>query len=153
MVGFRDVLPHAGRRCLGARDVHARFSVGVVRSVRYEVFVSDDNAKWTKIISKPENKLELKHDYNELEKPVSARYVKVVNVATYDGAKFSIKDLRVFGTTPNMKTQKVKKFMAVRNPEDRREANVIWEPVAGADGYIVRYAQVCGNVRLHSCSR
>jgi len=38
-----------------------------------------------------------------------------------------------------MKTQKVKKFMAVRNPEDRREANVIWEPVAGADGYIVRY--------------
>ncbi len=105
----------------------------------YEVFVSDNNSSWTKIISKPQNKMELKHEYIELEKPVSARYVKVVNVATYDGAKFSIKDLRVFGTTPNMKTQKVKKFMAVRNPEDRREANVIWEPVAGADGYIVRY--------------
>ncbi len=83
--------------------------------------------------------MELKHDYNELEKPVQARYVKVVNVATYDDAKFSIKDLRVFGTTPKMKTQKVTKFMAVRNPEDRREANVIWEPVAGADGYIIRY--------------
>ena len=83
--------------------------------------------------------MELKHDYIELENPVQARYVKVVNVATYDGAKFSIKDLRIFGTTPGMKTQKVKKFMAVRNPEDRREANVIWEPVAGADGYVVRY--------------
>ena len=83
--------------------------------------------------------MELKHDYNELEKPVNARYVKVVNVATYDNAKFSIKDLRVFGTTSKMKTQKVTKFMAVRNPEDRREANVIWEPVAGADGYVVRY--------------
>ena len=105
----------------------------------YEVFVSDDNSNWTKIISKPQNKMELKHDYNELETPVQARYVKVVNVATYDNAKFSIKDLRVFGTTPKMKTQKVTKFMAVRNPEDRREANVIWEPVAGADGYIVRY--------------
>ena len=105
----------------------------------YEVFVSDDNSNWTKIISKPQNKMELKHDYNELEKPVSARYVKVVNVATYDNAKFSIKDLRIFGTTPKMKTQKVSKFMAVRNPEDRREANVIWEPVAGADGYVIRY--------------
>jgi hypothetical protein len=105
----------------------------------YEVFVSDDNSNWTKIISKPQNKMELKHDYNELENPVQARYVKVVNVATYDNAKFSIKDLRVFGTTPNMKTQKVTKFMAVRNPEDRREANVIWEPVAGADGYVIRY--------------
>ncbi len=105
----------------------------------YEVFVSDDNSNWTKIISKPQNKMELKHDYNELENPVQARYVKVVNVATYDNAKFSIKDLRVFGTTPKMKTQKVTKFMAVRNPEDRREANVIWEPVAGADGYVIRY--------------
>ncbi|MCR5715010.1 MAG: family 43 glycosylhydrolase [Bacteroidales bacterium] len=105
----------------------------------YEVFVSDDNASWTKIISKPENKMELKHDYNELEHPVKARYVKVVNVATYDDAKFSIKDLRIFGTTPKMRTQKLTKFMAVRNPDDRREANVIWEPVSGADGYIVRY--------------
>lgn len=105
----------------------------------YEVFVSDDNANWAKIISKPENKQELKHDYNELQTPVKAQFVKVVNVATYDGAKFCIKDLRIFGTTPQMKVQKVKKFMALRNPEDRREANVVWEPVPGADGYIVRY--------------
>jgi len=105
----------------------------------YEVFVSNDNSNWTKVISKPQNKLELKHDYNELEKAVNARYVKVVNVATYDNAKFSIKDLRVFGTTSKMKTQKVTKFLAVRNPEDRREADVIWEPVAGADGYVIRY--------------
>ncbi len=105
----------------------------------YEVMVSADNANWQTIISKPQNKMELKHDYNEFAEPVKARYVKVVNVATYDNAKFSIKDLRIFGTTPQMKTQKVKKFMALRNPEDRREANIAWEPVPGADGYIVRY--------------
>ena len=105
----------------------------------YEVFVSDDNSNWTRIISKPENYYEMKHDYNELQTPVNARYVKVVNVSTYDGAKFSIKDLRIFGTTPKMWTRPVKKFMALRNPEDRREANVVWEPVPGADGYIVRY--------------
>lgn len=105
----------------------------------YEVFVSDDNANWQKVISKPQNRMELKHDYNELETPVNARYVKVVNVSTYDGAKFSIKDLRIFGTTPQMWTKPVKKFMALRNPEDRREANIVWEPVPGADGYIIRY--------------
>ena len=105
----------------------------------YEVFVSDDNANWQKVISKPQNRMELKHDYNELETPANARYVKVVNVSTYDGAKFSIKDLRIFGTTPQMWTKPVKKFMALRNPQDRREANIVWEPVPGADGYIIRY--------------
>lgn len=105
----------------------------------YEVFVSDDNANWQKVISKPQNRMELKHDYNELQTPANARYVKVVNVSTYDGAKFSIKDLRIFGTTPQMWTKPVKKFMALRNPEDRREANIVWEPVPGADGYIIRY--------------
>ena len=105
----------------------------------YEVFASTDGNDWTKVISKPQNKLELKHDYNEFAEPFQARYIKVVNIATYDNAKFSIKDLRIFGTTPQMKTQKVKKFMALRNPEDRREANLVWEPVPGADGYIIRY--------------
>lgn len=105
----------------------------------YEVFVSNDNSTWTKIISKPENNLELKHDYNELASPVEARYVKVVNVATYDDAKFAIKDLRIFGTTPGAKVTPVTDFKVVRNQNDRREANLLWNPVEGADGYVVRY--------------
>lgn len=105
----------------------------------YEVFASDDNSKWEKIISKPNNKMELKHDYIEFAQPVKARYIKVVNVATYDDAKFSIKDLRIFGTTKKSKTKSVKNVLAVRNPDDKREANLLWKPVKGADGYIVRY--------------
>ena len=105
----------------------------------YEVSVSADGSFWTKVISKPENNLELKHDYNEFDAPVNARYVKVTNVATYDGAKFCIKDLRVFGTTPNMKTSKVSNVTVVRNPQDRREANLLWAPVPNADGYVIRY--------------
>ncbi len=127
-------------RALGGRGMAAApQSQGKTKYQCYEVFVSDDNSNWTSIISKPENYMELKHDYNELATPVKARYVKVVNVSTYDDAKFSIKDLRIFGTTPKMWTKKVSKFMALRNPEDRREANIVWEPVPGADGYIVRY--------------
>ena len=105
----------------------------------YEVSVSPDGNFWTKVISKPENNLELKHDYNEFDTPVNARYVKVTNIATYDNAKFCIKDLRVFGTTPNMKTSKVADVKVVRNPQDRREADLLWSPVPNADGYVVRY--------------
>ncbi len=105
----------------------------------YEVSVSPDGNFWTKVISKPGNNLELKHDYNEFDTPVNARYVKVTNIATYDNAKFCIKDLRVFGTTPNMKTSKVADVKVVRNPQDRREADLLWSPVPDADGYVVRY--------------
>ncbi len=105
----------------------------------YDVSVSTDGNTWTKVINKPENGFELKHDYNEFEKPVNARYVKVTNIATYDNALFSIKDLRIFGTTDKMKTTKVTDVKIVRNPEDRREANLLWTPVAGADGYVIRY--------------
>ena len=105
----------------------------------YEVSVSPDGNFWTKVISKPENNLELKHDYNEFNTPVNARYVKVTNIATYDNAKFSIKDLRIFGTTEKMKTSKVADVKVVRNPQDRREADLLWSPVPDADGYVVRY--------------
>ena len=105
----------------------------------YKVEVSTDGTNWTTVIDKPENNLELKHDYNEFEKPVKARYVKVTNIATYDNSLFAIKDLRVFGTTDKMKTTKVTDFKAVRNPDDLREANLLWTPVEGADGYVVRY--------------
>ena len=105
----------------------------------YEVLTSLDGQNWSTLISKPRNMEERKHDYIELKQDVEARYVKVVNISTYDGAKFCIKDLRIFGATPKMSVKKVENFLAVRNPADRREANVIWEPVPGADGYVVRY--------------
>ena len=105
----------------------------------YIVEVSSDNATWTKIIDKTNNTYDFRHDYTELDKPVNARYVKVTNVSVHDGAKFSMQDLRVFGKTDMTKTVKVNDFKAVRNPQDRREADLLWTPVDGADGYIVRY--------------
>ncbi len=105
----------------------------------YTVQASTDGVKWKTIIDKSENYLDLHHDYNELEKPVTARYIKVTNVYTHDGANFCIKDLRIFGNPKAAKNVIVKKYMAVRNQEDRREADLLWEPVPGADGYIVRY--------------
>ena len=109
----------------------------------YTVEVSADKVNWTKVADKPDNKQEFRHVYLELPDPLKARYVKVTNLGTYDDAKFCIKDLRVFGNPSDFrvvdKIRVVKGVKVVRNPEDRREATLLWDPVPGADGYIVRY--------------
>ena len=105
----------------------------------YTVEVSADKVNWTKVADKPDNKQEFRHVYIELPKPVNARYVKVTNLGTYDGAKFCVKDLRVFGNPDVGKSTVVKDVKVVRNPEDRREAALLWDPVPGADGYVIRY--------------
>ena len=107
----------------------------------YKVEVSADKVNWTTVADKPDNKQEFRHVYIELPAPMNARYVKVTNLGTYDDAKFCMKDLRVFGNPDEGKSTVVKKrkVKVVRNPEDRREATLLWDPVPGADGYIIRY--------------
>ena len=105
----------------------------------YIIEVSSDGETWTKIVDKSDNKLDLHHDYVELAAPVKARFVKITNVFTHDGANFSVKDFRIFGNPDTGKSVIVKDVKAVRNQADRREATLLWTPVDGADGYIIRY--------------
>lgn len=103
------------------------------------VEVSNDKTTWNKIVDKSNNTADVRHDYTELAEPVNARYVKVTNVFTHDGGKFSIQELRVFGNPDKAKFTKVSDVFVARNPEDRRDATITWKPVEGADGYVVRY--------------
>jgi enterochelin esterase-like enzyme len=106
----------------------------------FYVEVSIDGSNWTKVLDKSENKFDLHHDYNEFLNPVQGRYVRVTNAREcHDGAKFCMKDLRIFGNPYSAASVKVGDVKVVRNPEDRREASLLWEPIPGADGYIVRY--------------
>ena len=106
----------------------------------FKVEVSIDGQNWTTVIDKPANKMDFHHDYTELAKLAQGRYVKVTNTRQcHDGAKFSIKDLRVFGNPYSAGSVKVADFKVVRSQKDRREAELLWEPVPGADGYIIRY--------------
>jgi xylan 1,4-beta-xylosidase len=109
---------------------------------RYQSYIiefSADNENWSIIIDKSNNTVDNRHDYTELSEPVKARYVKLTNVFTHDGGKFAIKDFRIFGNPDVAKFTKVKDVMVVRDPEDRRDAILLWQPVDGADGYVVRY--------------
>lgn len=105
----------------------------------YTVQVSSDDATWKTVIDKSDNSYDNRHDYIQLQTPVKARYVKVTNVSVHDGAKFSVQELRVFGNPESSKFVNVTDFKVVRNPRDRREADLLWTPVEGADGYTIRY--------------
>lgn len=106
---------------------------------QYTVHFSNDNKNWTLLVDKSSNTVETHHDYIELSEPVKARYVKIINVYTPDSGKFAVKDLRVFGNPEVAKFSKVSNVKVVRNPEDRRDATLLWEPVKDADGYVIRY--------------
>ena len=109
----------------------------------YQCFIvetSIDGTNWTVALDKSDNKYDLHHDYNEFKTPVQGRYVRVTNAAQcHDGAKFCMKDLRIFGNPYSAASVKVGDVKVVRNPEDLREASLLWNPVPGADGYIIRY--------------
>lgn len=107
-------------------------------SQRYVLEISDDGNRWKKLIDKSANRRDAPHDYIELEKPVSARFVKIVNVKTADG-KFAVRDLRVFGKTNVPAPGQVKTFTVRRNANDGRKIVIEWQPLAGASGYNIRY--------------
>ena len=107
---------------------------------REEVSAMAGMAEEEGIIDKSENKFDFHHDYTQLAEPVRARFVKLINTREcHDGAKFSVKDLRVFGNPNEGKSTLVEGVKVVRNPQDAREAQLLWDPVPGADGYIIRY--------------
>jgi hypothetical protein len=105
----------------------------------YTLQVSNDNKNWTMVIDRSDNKVAIQHDYAELTEPLTARYVKLTNLWTPDGGKFAVKDLRVFGNPETARFTKVDDVKVVRSREDRRDATLLWQPVKGADGYVVRY--------------
>ncbi len=112
---------------------------GLSRYQSYTVEVSNDNANWSKLIDKSNNAQDIRHDYTELAEPVKARYVKLTNVFTHDDGKFAIQELRIFGNPEKAKFTKVDDVSIVRDPEDTRDATLLWQPVKGADGYVIRY--------------
>lgn len=105
----------------------------------YTVEVSGDNKNWSTLIDKINNTVDIRHDYTELQEAVKARYLKLTNVFTPDSGKFAVKELRVFGNPKEAKFTEVKNVFVARNPDDRRDATLTWQPVEGADGYVVRY--------------
>jgi hypothetical protein len=104
---------------------------------RYTVAVSTDGHAWTTIIDKSQNTRDVPHDYVELQAPVEARYVRLVNLHVPTG-KFAVSGLRVFGNGRGERPGAVKNFVALRGESERRNAWLKWGAEAGASGYVIR---------------
>lgn len=102
---------------------------------QYIVYSSIDGKKWSVLIDKSKNKKDVPHDYVQLNTPVKARYLKMVNIHIPTG-KFAISGFRVFGFGSGEKPQPVRQFIALRGSDtDRRNAWMKWQPVDNAYAY------------------
>ena len=83
--------------------------------------------------------MDLPDDYTQLQQPVMARYVRLVNVHMPAGGLFSVSGFRIFGNGFGKAPGRVKGIKAARNASDPRQMHVSWRPVKNADFYIIRY--------------
>ena len=105
---------------------------------QYEMYASLDGKSWTLIIDKSKNKTDVPHDYVELEVPIEARFIKMVNKHMPDG-KFAIAGLRVFGKAAGANPGEVQNFVALRGDSERRNAWLKWAVNPNATGYHIYF--------------
>jgi len=108
-------------------------------SCRYTVEISLDGRRWEMLIDRRNNDDDLTHEYFQLEEETSVRYVRLTNCgAVPAGGRFAVSGLRVFGYGGGDAPAFAPVFRAVRC-EDQRDMQVKWEPVPGAQGYMIRF--------------
>ena len=106
---------------------------------RYLLEYSEDGKSWKTLADKRDNKRDVPHDYLELLKPLTARYLKLTDAGRPGGGKFSVRDLRVFGAGKGAAPQPIEKLSVQRNVTNRNEVTLSWSAALGAEGTIIRY--------------
>ncbi len=106
---------------------------------QYLLEYSTDNKSWKTLTDKTSNRTDVPHDYVELSKPVTARYIRrLTNYHVPDG-NFAISGLRIFGNGNGKMPQAVSSFNATRDTADARNVTLTWKKNADAVGYNIRY--------------
>jgi hypothetical protein len=105
---------------------------------RYRLELSNDGRTWRTVVDRSTTGRDAPHDYQVLSRPEQARFVRLSNVHSPDGGKFSLYDLRVFGKGSGPLPAVVKGVAASRLAGDARKTTVRWRPSNGADFYVVR---------------
>jgi hypothetical protein len=106
---------------------------------RYTVEVSDDAKNWKQCVDRRESRRDSPHDYVQLDKALKARYVRLNNLHTPGGGAFSVGGFRIFGNGLGKEPAVVKNVKVERDGSDARVAHLSWDPVEGADFYVIRY--------------
>lgn len=104
----------------------------------YRILASSDQKTWKVIVDKSSNTVDACHDYIELDKPLSTKYIKIENVKVPDG-EFSVYDLRIFGKKKGITPNEPANFSVQRDTSDSRRALVKWTNDKSATGFVVNW--------------
>jgi len=117
------------------QDVDSTF-LGKIQGIyhQYILWESSDGKNWKILLDKSHNRTDIPHEYLELSRPVTTRYLKLENIHMPTG-KFAISGLRVFGKGSGGKPDTVKQFIVLRSENDSRNALIKWITVNDATGY------------------
>jgi xylan 1,4-beta-xylosidase len=115
---------------------------------QYQLMYSLDGKSWKMLADKSKNRKDVPHDYIELEQPVKARYIKMINLHMPTG-KFAISGLRVFGLASIAKPVAVKDFIVLRTEADKRSAWIKWRMNNDAYAYNIYIGTSPG--KLYNC--
>jgi len=115
---------------------------------QYQLMYSLDGKNWKMLVDKSKNKTDVPHDYLELDEPVKARFIKLINLHMPTG-KFAISGLRVFGNASIAKPAAVKDFLILRTESDKRSAWIRWRNSDDAYAYNI-YIGTSPN-KLYNC--
>ncbi|MCL2088402.1 MAG: carbohydrate-binding protein [Oscillospiraceae bacterium] len=115
---------------------------------KYLLEFSIDGVTWHTLVdarnatAQPKKAQDYTHQYFELAKTIGLRYIRITNTAPVPmneaGGLFAISGLRFFGSGQSDAPDAVSDFTATRPVSDERSVQLSWDPVAGAEGYIIR---------------
>ena len=100
--------------------------------------------KWKVLVDKSKNTADVPHDYIELQKQSTARFLKMENIQMPTG-KFALSGFRVFGKGSGAKPAAVQYFVPLRSgPKlkgERRNVWLKWQQEQNADGYVIYFGK------------
>ena len=102
---------------------------------RYTIEGSLDGNEWHTIVDRSNSYKDTLNDYAELETPEQLRYIRYKNVKV-PTPSLAISEIRVFGLG-NGKAPATPKKLTLKRHDDRRDIDIEWAEVKGAQGYNV----------------
>ena len=64
---------------------------------RYRIESSDDGQRWSTLVDRSTSTRDAPHEYVQLDRPRTTRYLRITNLHAAGGGKFALRGLRVFG--------------------------------------------------------
>ena len=102
---------------------------------QFSILASSDGNNWKTIADYSQNKKDMPHAYIELKEPTEARYIRYDHDYCTNNY-LSISELRVFGNGMKAPPSTPNNF-SVKRQADRRNADLSWDKVDEAMGYVI----------------